>query len=214
MRKLLVLALLASCTSIASADSVPISNLGFGTVTLTDVTIGGFDIVFSFSNGDGVSIGGLAEGFSALSFVGGGKTGNPLLNIFGSNLRTANVNGTTLFLFGTVTINGPDFTLPTSGTSFSITLPVLFSGTFLSCQGSFGSNGGCNPPGNNYLGQFNINGPGTASLSFLGVPTQDGGVVWELKAGSYTLNAVPEPASIVLLGTGVLVIFGKLHKFV
>ncbi len=214
MRKLLVLALLAFSASLAKADSLPVYDLGMGTVTLTNLSLGGFNIVFSFSNGQGVSIGGVAEGFSPLSLVGGGEPGNPLLNIFGSNLTTANVNGTTLFLFGTVTITGSNFTLPTSGTSFSITEPVLFSGTFLSCQGGFGPiNGGCNPPGNNFLGQFNVNGRGTVSLNFLGVPMQDGSVVWELKGGTYTLSAVPEPATILLLGTGALAIFGRLRKF-
>lgn len=145
------------------------------------------------------------------SLVGGGGTGNPFLNI-GFNLETSNVNGTTLFLFGVATITGGNFTLPTSGTTFSITEPVLFSGSFLSCQGSFGPFGGCNPPTPNYLEKFNINGPGSVTLTFTGVTLQGGGVVWQLSGGSYTLNAVPEPATVLLLGTGVLAICGKLRR--
>jgi len=211
MRKILVLALFAVFASLAKADSIPTYNLTLGTVTLSNFTLSGFTSLFSFSNASGTSIGGVDDGFSVSSLVGGGGTGNPFLNI-GFNLQTSNVNGTTLFLFGVVTITGDNFTLPTSGTTFSITEPVLFSGSFLSCQGSFGPFGGCNPPGPNYLGQFNINGPGLATLSFTGIALAGGGVVWQLTGGSYTLNAVPEPATVLLLGTGALAIFGKLRR--
>ena len=116
--------------------------------------------------------------------IAGGGTGNPFL-LLGLNLETANVNGSTLFLFGSVNITGPAFTLPTSGTTFSTTLPILFNGSFLSCPGSFGPFGGCNPPSPNYLGQFNINGTGLLTLSFTGVALQGGGVVWQLSGATY-----------------------------
>ena len=211
MRKILVIALFSIFVSLAEADSIPVYNLTQGTVTLSNFTVGGFTSLFSFSNASGTSIGGADDGFSISSLVGGGGTGNPFLNI-GLNLETANVNSTTLFLFGVVTITGADFTLPTSGTAFSVTEPVLFSGSFLSCQGTFGPFGGCNPPAPNYLGQFNINGPGMVTLNFLGVPLGNGSVVWQLNGGSYTLNAVPEPATVLLLGTGAVAIFGKLRR--
>jgi PEP-CTERM motif len=210
MRKLMVLAVLALSASLANADGIPIYNLTQGTVLLSNVTLAGFQSVFSFSNGNGASIGGVDDGFSLSSLVGGGGTGNPFLNI-GLNLETSNVNGTTLFLFGLLSITGSNFSLPTSGTAFSITEPVLFSGSFLSCAGTFGSFGGCNPPPT-YLREFNINGPGMVTLSFVGVPLQDGGVVWQLSAGKYQLSAVPEPATVVLLGTGALAILGKLRR--
>lgn len=211
MRKILILALFAVFASLAKADSIPTYNLTLGTVTLSNFTLSGFTSLFSFSNRSGTSIGGADDGFSVSSLVGGGGTGNPFLNI-GLNLETSNVNGTALFLFGVVSMTGANFTLPTSGKTFSITEPVLFSGSFLSCQGSFGPFGGCNPPAPDYLGRFNINGPGSVTLTFTGVALQGGGVVWQLSGGSYTLSAVPEPATVLLLGTGALALFGRLRR--
>ncbi len=212
MRQVCMIAVLAMYVgSTAHADSIPAYNMTQGSVVLSNVSSAGFDTVFSFSNGNGTNIGGVDEGFSlGMSVVGGGQSGNPFLNI-GLNLETSNVNGTTLYLLGLVTITGWDFALPTSGTTFSATMPVLFTGSFLSCAGSFGPFGGCNQPGPNYLGQFNINGAGTLSVSFISAPVANG-IVWQMSGATYTLNAVPEPASIVLLGTGALAIFGKLRR--
>ena len=210
MRRTCLLLVLAFAITAAHADSIPDYNMTSGSVVLSNINLGGFDSMFSFSNGNGVIVGGADAGFSpGMGMVGGGQSGNPLLNI-GFNLENSNVNGTTLFLFGSITITGADFVLPTSGSTFSTTMPVLFSGSFLSCVGGFGPFGGCNP-GSNFLGQFNINGPGTLSVSFTSVPVGSG-IVWELSGATYTLNAVPEPASIFLLGTGALAIFGKLRR--
>jgi len=211
MRKTLVLTLFAAFASLAYADSIPTYNMTVGTVTLTNIGVGSSTDLFSFSNGSGVSIGG-TDDFPpiGMNVVGGGFAGNPFLTLV-LNLETSSVNGTTLFLLGTVTITGADFILPTSGSTFSATMPVIFTGSFLSCQGTFGPFGGCNPPTPNFLGQFNINGPGMLSVSFIGVPVNNG-TVWQLSSATYTLNAVPEPASIVLLGTGALAIFGKLRR--
>ena len=211
MRRFCFAVVLAFCAIAAHADSIPTYNLTQGSVTLTNITLGSSDDVFTFSNGQGVTIGGV-DSFPpiGMSLIGGGGSGDPFL-VLGFNLETANVNGAALFLFGSVNITGPTFTLPTSGTTFATTLPVLFSGSFLSCQGSFGPFGGCNPPPN-YLGQFNINGTGLLTLSFSGVTLQGGGVVWQLSGATYTLTATPEPATMVLLGTGALAIFGKLRR--
>jgi len=209
MRRTCLLLVLALAITAAHADSVPTYNMTQGTVTLTNVGLGGSTDVFTFSTGSGVSIGGVDD-FPPIGMdsISGGSAGNPFL-LLGLNLETSNVNGTTLFLFGSITITGADFILPTSGSTFSTTMPVLFSGSFLSCVGGFGPFGGCNP-GSNFLGQFNINGPGTLLVSFTSVPVGSG-IVWELSGATYTLNAVPEPASIFLLGTGALAIFGKLR---
>ena len=210
MRRFCFAVVFALCAVAAYGDGIPTYDLTQGSVTLTNITLGSSDDVFTFSNGQGVTIGGV-DTFPpiGMQLIGGGGTGNPFL-VLGLNLESANVNGTGLFLFGSVNITGPDFTLPTSGTTFTTTVPVLFSGSFLSCQGSFGPFGGCNPPPD-YLGQFNINGTGLLTLSFTGVSLQDG-VVWQLSGATYTLTSTPEPASIVLLGTGALAIFAKLRR--
>src|SRR5437667_6700534 len=122
MRKLLVLALFAVFATLANADTIPTFNMTIGTVTLTNIGLGGSTDTFSFSNGNGVSLGGVDD-FPpvGMSPIGGGSTGNPFL-LLGLNMETSNVNGTTLFLFGSETITGADFTLPTSGSIFSTTL--------------------------------------------------------------------------------------------
>jgi hypothetical protein len=77
--------------------------------------------------------------------------------------------------------------------------------------GGFGPFGGCNP-GAPFVSQFNVNGPGSVVLTFTGTPLELGGVIWQVSSATYTLNTVPEPASIVLLGTGALAVFGKLRQ--
>jgi hypothetical protein len=211
MRRFCFVVVLVISAAAAYGDSIPSYSLTQGSVTLTNITLGSSEDLFTFSNGQGVTIGGI-DTFPPIGMnpIAGGGIGNPFL-VLGLNLETANVNGAALFLFGSVNITGPNFTLPTSGTTFTTTLPVLFNGSFLSCQGSFGAFGGCNPPPD-YLGQFNINGTGLLTLSFTGVSLQGGGVVWQLTGATYTLTATPEPASVVLLGTGALAIFGKLRR--
>jgi hypothetical protein len=212
MRRFCFAVVLVVSAVAAYGDSIPTYNLTQGSVTLTNITLGSSDDVFTFSNGQGVTIGGV-DAFPpiGMNLIGGGGTANPFL-LLGLNLESANVNGSPLFLFGSVNITGSTFTLPTSGTTFSTTLPVLFSGSFLSCPGSFGPFGGCNPPSPNYLAQFNINGTGLLTLSFTGVALQGGSVVWQLAAATYTLTPTPEPTTIVLLGTGAIAIFGKLRR--
>ena len=211
MRQLWITVLLVACAVAARADSIPVYDLTQGAIIVTNASSPFPVDAFSFSNGNGVTIGGIDRfPLIGMSIVGGGSAANPFL-LIGLNLDTSNVNGQGLFLFGSVTITGADFLLPTTGSTYSVTVPVLFSGSFSSCQGTYGPFGGCNPPPT-FLGTFNINGPGTVSLTFLGIPLGGGGTVWQLTGATYALNSVPEPASILLLGTGVIAVCGKVRR--
>lgn len=64
---------------------------------------------------------------------------------------------------------------------------------------------------NPVFGIFNVSGAGVANLHFtnFGIP---GATIWRLSSGTYTLNSVPEPSSIMLLGTGVVGLVAKLRR--
>ncbi len=208
MRRLSLTVLIAMCVSAAAhADSIPTYNMTQGTVVLTSIDISTFSIGWSFGNGSGTNLSGSDSWGTCLDFAPGGGTCNPNIGI-GLNQSGASLNGAGVGVFGNVAINGPSFLLPTGGSSFSIALPVLFTGTFITCPYAGPPNGGCTQL--NTTGLFNINGTGTVTLNFSGVQA-GGGSIWQLTGATYTLNSTPEPSSIGLLGTGALAIFGKLR---
>jgi hypothetical protein len=125
MRRLSLIAMIGLCVSLAQADSIPVYRMNSGSVVLSDINIGTFGTLFSFSNGNGINIGGTDSWSSCLTFAPGGSSCNPDL-VMGFNESSGNVNGASMFLFGAVTIAGSSFALPTSGTAFSITAPFYF----------------------------------------------------------------------------------------
>ena len=214
-------------TSFAAADSVPVFDLTQGVVTVTaNPTYGGVDQIWTFGN-SGISISGTSYyGFNqqCLSWAVGGTSCDPSFAIVNSGSPTpamGTISGSNDFIyFGGpgVEVSGASF-IPPSGldlTSFSVTMPVLFSGSFSPCvAGAAGYYAGCynyetgitNP----VFGVFNVYGTGTANLSFinLGYP---GTTIWRLSSGTYTLNPVPEPGSIMLLGTGAVGLVLRLRR--
>jgi hypothetical protein len=207
MRRICCILVLTFCAVAAYGDSIPTYNLTQGTVTLASNDINTFTINWNFTNGTGANLSGQDSWGTCLDFAAGGSTCNPDV-VIGLNQSGAQLNGLAVGIFGNVTISGADFLLPASGASFSITMPVLFSGAFETCPFVGPPNGGCTSQ--NTTSEFNINGTGTASLSFSGLNTANGNV-WQFTSATYTLNAVPEPASIFLLGTGALAIVGRLR---
>jgi hypothetical protein len=95
-------------------------------------------------------------------------------------------------------------------------MPVLFSGSFNACVTAYGGVlAGCNEGSfqpNPVFGIFNVNGTGTANLSFInmGIP---GSTIWRLFRGTYTLHPVSEPSGITLACVGavglILMLAGK-----
>lgn len=219
---------LLSLTSFAAGDSVPVYNLTQGSVTVSaNLTYFGVDQVWAFGNG-GVSINGVNHWgpTQCLNGAVGGTSCDPSYLIAGIGLpvpNMGNVSGssTPVYFFGPgVEVSSASFILPSGSdlTSFSVTMPVVFSGSFSACvAGAGGVDAGCydyqtgitNP----VFAIFNVYGTGTGNLSFVNVNFGYADTaIWRLSSGTYTLNPVPEPGSIMLLGTGAVGLILRLRR--
>lgn len=216
--------LLLAFVPFSAADTVPVFNLTQGSVAVTlNNVFGGVDQLWSFGN-RGISISGINYyGLNqCLGWAVAGVSCDPSISIVNSGLPTPNMgtvsgSSTPILFLGSVGISGLSFIPPTGSglTTFSVTMPVLFSGSFSACVSAFGGVlAGCTTDSfqpTPVFAIFNVNGPGFASLSFInvGVP---GSTVWRLSSGTYTLTSVPEPSGIMLLGTGIVGLMVKLRR--
>ena len=115
-----------------------------------------------------------------------------------------------------IIVKGPEFVLPmpTQGqTTFSLTMPVIFSGSFGVCPLDVEVLGGCKGPS---IATFTAHGTGLAFLQFelIIAPDQIPGSVgtWALSNATYIMSPVspvPEPTSMTLFGTGAMALVGK-----
>src|SRR5579863_500043 len=199
-RTCLCLVALMFLSATAYGDSVPAFNLTQGTVTVVG-NIAGNSITWSFTGANGVfATGNGASGPGCANFASSGSSCDPGLAItsLGPNLGSATgSNALLLFAGGGVNISGPTFTLPQPGAAtFTITLPVIFSGQFSACPWDISAQACSSGP----IGIFNVNGTGTGTLTFANATSNF--PVWNLTGATYTLNPVPEPGSVMLVGTG------------
>lgn len=128
----------------SAADTVPVFNLTSGSVVVTiNPVFGGVDQIWNFGN-SGISISGVSYyGYNqqCLGWAPGGSSCDPSFAVVNSGLPTPNMgtvsgsNSLTFFGGPGVSVSALSFIPPTGSglTTFSVTMPVLFSGSFNAC---------------------------------------------------------------------------------
>jgi hypothetical protein len=198
----------------AHAGSIPTYNLTSGTVFVTSNLFTG-TVDFSFNGPGGVSLSGLSTMLNSCGFIvagdptqgqcfpGASTQGNESDDFAGATL-----GGIGYSVTGGINISGSPITLPvTFDPTFFITVPVTFSGTYSVCPLPANVQS-CSFPA---IALLSVNGTGTGQLIFTQIGF-NGVSIWQLTSATYTLSPVPEPSSLILLGTGASALFGFARK--
>lgn len=205
-------------SSVAAANSVPVFDLTQGSVTITSNTPHGYPIIYpvwTFGN-NGISISGSTLSWApdaCLVWAPASSSCDPSIAITNNsptpNIGTVSDSNSGILFLGGVGISGASFLPPTGSdlTAYSVTMPVLFSGSFNACVTAYGGAVGCNDASfqpTPVFGVFNVNGTGTASLSFVNLGIPGNTPIWRLSSGTYTLYSTPEPSGITLACVGAM----------
>ena len=214
MRRLILLLplIVLLVSSVAAADSVPVVDMTQGSVTVKTNTPHGyvvFDEVWAFANSS-ISISGATLSWAStncLVWAPAGSSCDPSIAITNNsptpNIGTVSGSSSGILFLGGVGISGASLVMPTGSdlTAFNVTMPVLFSGSFNACVVGYGGpTVGCDDA-NPVFGVFNVNGTGTANLSFVNFP---GSTTWYLSSGTFSLYSTPEPSGIALACVGAM----------
>jgi PEP-CTERM motif len=194
------------------ADSVQITG---GTAS---VRFGGSN--FRFSDANGNSYVGSPIGGGMLPTLQPGSTFNPVVNLFttfgSSDFRGIYSNGTSTFPVVYYTSTTPTSFLNFASASFQLPLQLLptFSMQIpFTMQGFLVAIGDCTasfPLCNQIIASNSLSGSGIATYNFF---SQNG--VWQMSGANYSFDnasPTPEPATLILMGTGLAGIIGYARK--
>lgn len=214
MRFVVPFLVLATCVIAARANDIPTLNVNQGTasVTVSPDVIGNLAFGFSGPNFSMTGMGTVTDcGFCVhLAPPGFGPlSGSNTITNSGPNIGTFTL-GSVVFdnvLFhGLVTIASPtNFDLPhTVQPTFTITLPVTLSGQLMACPVTSDLNGCASPD----IAAFNFQHlNGKVTINF----TNTGGL-YTYDTAVYTITAVPEPATITLVGAGTVLMWLRRYR--
>lgn len=192
--------------STTRADPVFITS---GTLTVTGPQ-GGPE--FTLFGNNFLASGGGERGASSPQITCSFCTSGSFVSVFGNFVGSSLGGGTLIFngvnhsggFAGAFMLTGPLIEIPFSLSSISVTSPFVFSGRLLSC------------PQDCFLGPvvFSVDmiGGGTATIDLLfsGL-TSNGKAIFTFQKVTYNFE-VPEPASILLLGIGVVIFGAKFRR--
>lgn len=170
-------------------------------ITSGSLTVTGYFAGPHYSlSGNNFSAGGIGEpGFVGLSTACYPCTPGTVVSVFaffaGSSLGQNHA--------GTFTFTGPSITIPPSLTNLTITSPFLFSGTLSTCPVSCVTGP--------VTSTFSVVGGGTATFELIRSVTPVGTTIFTFRTITYNFE-VPEPTSILLLGSGLAALAAGLRR--